>query len=186
MRLFVALDVPEDTRSELRALMENFSKICRGARWVRPEGLHVTLKFIGHVEDDKLSSIQERLSRISPRPPIHVAFRNFGFFPNEKHPRVFFVGIHAGEQLAALASEIDNQLAQFGIAKESRAFQPHLTLARFKTNEGLPELRKEMASLPTQDFGGGAAPEFHLFQSVLQSGGAVYTRLSTYRFAPIT
>lgn len=183
MRLFVALDVPEDTRSELRALMENFSKICRGARWVRMEGIHVTLKFIGHVKDEQLLAIQEGLSRVSARPAIDVAFRNFGFFPNDKHPRVFFVGIYAGEPLAALASEIDNQLAPLGIAKESRAFQPHLTLARFKTSEGLPELRKEIASLPTQDFGGSTATEFHLYQSVLQSGGAVYTKLSTYHFA---
>jgi RNA 2',3'-cyclic 3'-phosphodiesterase len=183
MRLFVALDVPEETRRALRALMESFSAICRGARWVRPEGVHVTLKFIGHVGDAELPAIQEQLSRVSPRRPIDVAFRNFGFFPNEKHPRVFFVGIEAGAELAALAEEIDSQLAPLGIAKESRAFQPHLTLARFKTSEGLPDLRKRLASLPTQDFGGGPANEFYLYQSVLQSGGAVYTRLSTYRFA---
>lgn len=183
MRLFVAIDVPEDTRRALRGLMEDLRKVCPGARWVRPEGIHVTLKFIGHIEDQELSSVQERLSRVSPRPAIDVAFRTFGFFPKEKHPRVFFVGIYAGEPLAALAAEIDSQLARLGIAKESRPFQPHLTLARFKTSEGLPELRKEIASLPAQDFGGSTATEFHLYQSVLQSGGAVYTKLSTYRFA---
>lgn len=184
MRLFVALDVPEETREALRDLMDDFRAVCRGARWVRPEGIHVTLKFIGHVEDDKLSAIQERLSRVAPRPPVGVAFRDFGFFPNPKHPRVFFVGIHGGQQLAALASEVEGQLAPLGIPKESRAFQPHLTLARFKSNEGLADLHKKIASLPTQDFGSGAATEFHLYQSVLQSGGAVYTRLSTYRFVP--
>jgi RNA 2',3'-cyclic 3'-phosphodiesterase len=183
MRLFVALDVPEDARRALRALMESFGKICRGARWVRPEGIHVTLKFIGHVEEAELTAIQEQLSRVSPRNAIDMAFRNFGFFPNEKHPRVFFVGIVAGAELAALAAEIDSQLTPLGIARESREFQPHLTLARFKTSEGLADLCKKLASLPTQDFGGGRATEFYLYQSVLQSGGAVYTRLSTYRFA---
>lgn len=183
MRLFVALDVPEETRRALRAVMENFSAVCRGARWARPEGIHVTLKFIGHVEDAKLPAIQEQLSHVSPRKAIDIAFRKFGFFPNEKHPRVFFVGIETGPELAALAAEIDSQLAPLGIAKESRKFQPHLTLARFKNSEGLPDLHKKLASLPAQDFGGGAASEFHLYQSVLQSGGAVYTRLSTYRFA---
>ncbi|MGB6875100.1 MAG: RNA 2',3'-cyclic phosphodiesterase [Candidatus Acidiferrales bacterium] len=182
MRLFVALDVPEETRRALHAVLGGFSAICRGARWVRPEGVHITLKFIGHVEDTKLPGIQEALSRVRGGKAIDMAFRQFGFFPNEKRPRVFYVGIEAGEELGALAGEIQTRLEPLGIAKEAHAFQPHLTLARFKSNEGLSELRKKIASLPSQDFGGGAAAEFHLYQSVLQSGGAVYSKLSTYRF----
>lgn len=183
MRLFVAFDVPEETRSKLRVLIDDFARICHGARWVRPEGIHITLKFIGHVDDSMLSDIQKALANIPHRERFDVSFRNFGFFPNEKHPRVFFVGIHAGKELVALVTEIENQLEAMGIAKEKRAFQPHLTLARFKTNEGLPELRKRIASLPTQGFGGGAMSEFHLYQSMLKSGGAVYAKLSTYHFA---
>ncbi|MFZ0702454.1 MAG: RNA 2',3'-cyclic phosphodiesterase [Candidatus Acidiferrales bacterium] len=183
MRLFVALDVPEETRRALRSAVEGFRTVCRGARWVRPEGIHVTLKFIGHVEDTGVADIQEALSGVRGEKTFDMALRQFGFFPNEKRPRVFYVGIEAGKELGALAGEIETQLEPLGIAKETRAFQPHLTLARFKSNEGLPELREKIASLPSQDFGGGAAAEFHLFQSVLQSGGAVYTKLSTYRFS---
>jgi RNA 2',3'-cyclic 3'-phosphodiesterase len=183
VRLFVALDVPGETRRALRAMMDDFSAVCRGARWVRPEGIHVTLKFIGHIDDANLPDIQHALSPVHGKNAIDIAFRQFGFFPNEKRPRVFYVGIEAGEALAALAHEIEDRLKPLGIAKEERAFQPHLTLARFKTNQSLPELRKKLASLPSQDFGGGSVAEFHLYQSVLQSGGAVYTKLSTYRFA---
>ncbi|HKF51839.1 MAG TPA: RNA 2',3'-cyclic phosphodiesterase [Candidatus Acidoferrales bacterium] len=183
MRLFVALNIPEETRSTLRLLLDDFARICRGARWVRPEGIHITLKFIGHVDNSSLPEIQKALSRVRHDKPFHVAFRHFGFFPNEKHPRVFFVGIEADKGLATLAANIENQLAPLGIAKEERTFQPHLTLARFKTTEGLSELRKKIASLPTQDFGGGEVSEFHLYQSMLKSGGAVYTKLSTYHFA---
>lgn len=183
MRLFVALDAPEETRRALGALLENFSEICGGARWVRPEGVHVTLKFIGHIHDAKVSEIREALGRVHDEQPIEVTFREFGFFPNEKHPRVFFVGIHAGPELASLARQVENHLVPLGIAKEERAFRPHLTLARFKTTEGLPELRKKIAALSAQDFGSGAATEFHLYQSVLQSGGAVYRKLATFRFA---
>lgn len=184
MRLFVALDVPPDTRLALRARVEPLGAICRGARWVQPDALHLTLKFIGHVEEEKLSGIQECLARLPRRPPIDLAFRGFGFFPNEKQPRVFFLRISRGDGLAALAAQIDDHLAALGIARESRRFQPHLTLARFKTDEGLPELRKRLRPLETRDFGGGTASEFHLYRSVLQSDGAVHTRLSTYRFAP--
>jgi RNA 2',3'-cyclic 3'-phosphodiesterase len=182
VRLFVALEVPEETRGALRTALEGFRAVCRGARWVRPEGIHVTLKFIDHVEDTKVAGIQEGLSGLHSEKTIDMAFRQFGFFPNDKRPRVFYVGIEGGKALGALAGEVEACLEPLGIAKEARAFQPHLTLARFKGNEGLPELHKKIASLPSQDFGGGAAAEFHLYQSVLQSGGAVYTKLSTYRF----
>lgn len=182
MRLFVAFDVPEETRSKLRCLMQEFSNVCRGARWVRPEDTHVTLKFLGHVDDSMVADIQKALSSVHRDKPLDVAFRHFGFFPNEKRPRVFFVGIEAGKELAAVAAAIEERLELLGIAKETRAFQPHLTLARFNTTEGLPELPKRMASLPTQDFGGAAVSEFHLYQSMLKSGGALYTKLSTYHF----
>jgi RNA 2',3'-cyclic 3'-phosphodiesterase len=183
VRLFVALDIPEETRRQLRSLMEDFAKICRGARWAHPEGLHITLKFIGHVDDSMRADIQKALSCVPPRRPLEVSFRDFGFFPNEKHPHVFFVGIDAGKDLAALSAEIEHRLAPLRIPKESRVFQPHLTLARFKTTEGLPEMRKKLAILPAPDFGGGAVSEFYLYQSMLKSGGALYTKLSTYHFA---
>ncbi|MGC1107589.1 MAG: RNA 2',3'-cyclic phosphodiesterase [Candidatus Acidiferrales bacterium] len=182
MRLFVALDVPEETRRALHAVIEGLSVICCGARWVRPEGVHITLKFIGHVEDTKLPGIQEALSLVRGGKAVDMAFQQFGFFPHEKRPRIFYIRIEAAKELGALAGEIETRLEPAGIAKEARSFQPHLTLARFKSNEGLPELRKKIASLPSQDFGGGTAAEFHLYQSVLQSGGAVYSKLSTYRF----
>ena len=182
MRLFVALDIPEAVRGALTDVIRELARVCPGARWVRPEGIHVTLKFIGHMEDEKIAEINERLSSIRQKDPIEIAFRQFGFFPNEKHPRVFFVGIESSAGLALLAREIEAKLESLGIPKETRAFQPHLTLARFKTNDGLPELRKKIASLLMEDFGSGSMAEFYLYQSVLQSGGAVYTKLSTHRF----
>lgn len=183
MRLFVALDIPDEMRRALRAAIDDFSRVCHGARWVRPEGIHITLKFIGHVEDAKLVNIQEALSGVRGGKNIEIAFRQFGFFPNDRRPHVFFVRVDAGPELRALAAEIETHLQPLGIAKEARAFQPHLTLARFKSTDGLPELRNKIASLPTLNFGGGVVAEFHLYQSMLQSGGAVYAMLSAYRFA---
>lgn len=182
MRLFVAMDIPEETRRALRALIEEFAPLCRGARWVSTEGLHVTLKFIGHVDDAIVPRIGGALDGLRRERPISIAFREFGFFPNERHPRVFFVGIQAGKELESLATEVEERLAPLGIAKEERVFRPHLTLARFKTDEGLPALRRKIASLPSQDFGAVAAAEFHLYQSVLKSSGAVYKKLSTHSF----
>lgn len=182
MRLFVALDIPEETRRAIRELISRLQPIARGAKWVRPEGVHITLKFIGWTEDDNLAQIKEHLSRVPQRAPIPVAFRNFGFFPNERRPRVCFVGIEAGAELARLAADIESQLAPLKIPKEERDFTPHLTLARFKTNEGVAQMQKVLASLPAQDFGAMHATEFHLYQSVLKSNGAIYTKLASYSF----
>ena len=183
MRLFVAFDIPEETRGAIRELVSKFAPVARGARWVRPEGIHITLKFIGWIDDEILPQIKEHLARVPHRQVIPVAFRNFGFFPNEQRPRVFFVGIAAGPALARLAAEIEAQLALLKMPKEERAFTPHLTLARFKSNEGVTQIQKTLASMPSQDFGAMNATQFHLYQSVLKSNGAVYTKLATYSFA---
>ena len=182
MRLFVALDIPEETRSAISEVISHLQPIARGARWVRAEGIHVTLKFIGWVEDERVAQIKEHLSRVAHRGAISVAFRNFGFFPNERRPRVFFIGIAAGPELGRLAADIESQLAPLKIPKEERAFTPHLTLARFKMSEGVAQMQKMLASMPSQDFGTMNAAEFHLYQSMLKSNGAIYTKLASYCF----
>src|SRR6185437_12270328 len=101
------------------------------ARWIRPENLHVTLKFIGHVDAGKLDAIRAALSEIHADGPVEMRFRGLGFFPNGKRPRVFWAGTEASPNLAPLAAEIEAGLEKAGIAAETREFAPHLTLARF-------------------------------------------------------
>jgi len=182
VRLFVALDVPEETRRSLGETIQKFENICRGARWMRPASIHITLKFIGHVDEIKLPAIKDSLGQVKFKAAVEIAFRHFGFFPNERHPHVFWLGIEAGPDLAALAWDVASSLKSAGIPAESREFKPHLTLARFKTAEGLPRLRELVAPLAYQTFGTTAATEFHLYESMLNSSGAVHTRLATYRF----
>jgi 2'-5' RNA ligase len=183
MRLFVALDIPEDVRSAIGALAAKLRPACRNARWVRIEGLHVTLKFIGETSAEKTEVIKSALAAVPGRVPIPMNFRGLGFFPNERRPRVLWAGIEAGSELAALAAAVETTLDPLGIPREERHFSPHLTLARFDTPRGLDALHAavEMASL--LEFGGTTAKEFHLYQSVLKPGGAEYTRLATFSFA---
>jgi|SRR5579875_931549 len=182
MRLFIALDIPQETREKLSLLLKKLEPLARGARFVRTEGIHLTLKFIGQVEDAKVREIKNRLANVPQRSAIEVAFRNFGFFPNDRRPRVFWVGIECSKELSALASDVEEQLVPLGIEKETREFTPHLTLARFKTNEGLSEMQKVISSWPSRDFGETSTGEFHLYQSVLKSSGAVYTKIASYHF----
>lgn len=182
MRLFVALDIPEDVRSSLAALAAKLRIACQNARWARIEGLHVTLKFIGETSAEKAERIETALAAIPSRAPISVNFRGLGFFPNERRPRVLWAGIESNLELAELAAAIEIALHPLGFAREERAFTPHLTLARFDAARGLDALHAAIEKAGPFEFGGTAAKEFHLYQSVLKPGGAEYTRLTTFSF----
>ena len=183
MRLFIALDIPEDVRASLAALVAKLRAAGSNARWTRIEGLHVTLKFIGEAPAESAENIKSALAAIPPRAPIAIEFRGMGFFPNERRPRVLWAGVQAGPELGELASAVERALEPLGIARETRAFSPHLTVARFDETRGLDPLRAAVETAGTLEFGKTTAREFHLYQSVLKRGGAEYTRLATFSFA---
>lgn len=180
MRLFVAIDIPDDVRAALSTLVSKLRPACRNARWARIEGLHVTLKFIGEAPDAKFSEIKAALALVVPRPPIAIRFRGMGFFPNARRPRVFWAGVEAGPELAALAGAVEDVLHPLGIAREARAFSPHLTLARFDPPHPIEELHAAIDKLGSPEFGSATAGEFYVYQSVLKRGGSEYTRLANF------
>jgi 2'-5' RNA ligase len=189
VRVFVALDIPEEVRAAIGKLIARLRPACRAARWVRIEGVHLTLKFIGEVQPEKIEPIKASLARIRFPDHIELKFRNVGFFPNERRPHVFWAGIEAGPELGALAADVEASLEPLGIAKEQRAFSPHLTLARLEPRRGpkagspfgLDTLTKAISGAGPLEFGAAIANEFHLYQSILKSGAAEYTRLATFR-----
>jgi RNA 2',3'-cyclic 3'-phosphodiesterase len=183
MRLFVAMDIPEEVRSSLAALAARLRPACRNARWVRIEGLHVTLKFIGEAPSEKVDAIKTALAALSACDPIPVNFRGLGFFPNDRRPRVLWAGIEAGPELAALAAKIETALDPLGIPHDERTFAPHLTLARFEAPRVLDAMQEAVKKSSRFNFGSATVKEFHLYQSVLKPGGAEYTRLATFSFA---
>ena len=188
MRLFVALEIPSAVRENLAALIHELRGADAGsarnnARWVRPENLHVTLKFIGNVDDGKVVGVRAVLAEVRSGSTVSLCFRELGFFPDEKRPRVLWAGMEASPNLAAVAGEIDARLEKLGIARETRAFAPHLTLARFDP-PGIPEkLRGAVQERVAHESGTLSTGEFHLFESKTRPAGAEYTRLASFRFA---
>ena len=182
MRLFVALDLPEPVRHAITELIAKLQPKSRTARWIRPENLHITLKFIGHVGNEKLSPIQTALSSIRAAQPIELHFRGMGFFPNEHRPRAFWCGIAASPILAELAANIDRALVPLGVEAETRPFAPHLTVARFKSDEGIREVVHAANDMKSTDFGAAFETNFHLYESLLKSTGAQYNRLASFPF----
>jgi len=180
VRLFVALDLPEDVRRALGDLMARLKPECRGARWVRPEGMHLTLKFIGEAAPEKLDSIRRALAGVPFEQAVELRFRGLGFFPNERRPRVAWCGVEASPNLVRLAADVDRALVPLGVPSETRAFVPHLTLARFNSPQGLEKIVRAAADFKSRDFGSAGNSEFYLYESFLKPSGAEYKRLATF------
>jgi RNA 2',3'-cyclic 3'-phosphodiesterase len=186
VRIFIALDIPGEIRARMIEYMERARALAPEARWARPEGLHVTLKFIGEVSEARVEQIKTALATVKTA-PFQVAFEKAGFFPNPKSPRVFWIGVEGGEELPHLAALIDKATHAVGIPKEARAYSPHLTLARAGSGAGGQHHVKPLATLlhdqaPPQ-FGTMTARDFFLYLSQPQRGGSKYTKLQRFELA---
>jgi RNA 2',3'-cyclic 3'-phosphodiesterase len=188
VRLFVSLEIPSAVRDNLTALLSELreadgSSSKNRARWVRPENLHVTLKFIGNVDAGKLDPIRAALAEVRSGSAVEMRFRGLGFFPNEKRPRVLWAGTAASANLAPLAASIDARLEKLGIPRETREYSPHLTLARFDPPGISQRLYAAVQASAGREFGALRTGEFHLFDSTTRPSGAEYTRLASFSFA---
>jgi len=182
LRLFIALEIPDAVRQAVGTIVERLRPAAPAARWTRIEGIHITLKFIGQVKPEVVRAIETALAGIRSDGPVHVSFRGLGFFPNERRPRVFWAGVQASSNTAAMAASIDERLAPLGIASETRAFSPHLTLARFEDERGESKLIDAIDKVGSVDLGQMTTTEFHVFESKPQRGGSRYSILNSFDF----
>jgi 2'-5' RNA ligase len=182
MRLFTGLDLPSDIVTNLEDLLVRLKPTAQ-INWSPPRNLHITTKFIGEWPEERLAELKTALTGLPARAPIPVSIDKLGFFPNPHSPRVFWAGIHAGDSLASLARDTESALLPLGIAKEERAYSPHLTLARIKTPGKQPALLQAVAKLPSLEFGTFVADRFYLYQSRTGPSGSVYTKLAEFPFA---
>jgi len=187
MRLFVALDIPESIRSAIAQACERLKPAAPGARWVRPESLHLTLKFIGEQPDERLEQFKAALAKVRGPAALHVELKGLYFFPQKRYPRVLGVFVHPQETSAAmeeLFKKIEFHLAPHGVAREERGFRAHLTVARLDPRAKHDALDAALQAGPMRvEFGAFDTADFHLYRSQLQRGGAVYTKLATFPFA---
>ena len=192
MRIFIGIDLDDEIRQKIARFLEGVRGFAPEARWVRPESLHITLKFIGEQKPEQVEAISDCMRRVDGS-AVDIHLRGHGFFPTSKAPRVFWIGIQAGPELAELATNIDRSVGELGITCEDRAFSPHLTLARGGSGSGSPKLRKgdrpnarfavlekRLAAMGDLDFGAMTAREFILYQSQLSPKGSTYTKLQRF------
>lgn len=174
MRLFVAIDLPDDIR-------QSAADICRGVhgvRWLPPEQLHLTLRFIGEVDDAVNAAIRRGLAAIA-LPPFPVSLQGVGCFPSPRRPRVLWVGLSGGTPLMQLQHDVETAVVAAGLPPEERPFSPHITLARLKDHregDAAPFLTRN-ASFHSGPF---TVDTFHLYSSILTAKGAIHRREASY------
>lgn len=185
LRLFVAVELGEEA---LRALASLQGALRRsgldGLRWVRPEGVHLTLKFLGETPADRVPAIRAALAEaVSGTPPHVLKLNGLGTFGSRRSPRVLWVGLEGDlEDLRRLQEKVEAALARLGFPTEGRAFSPHLTLARVR-----PENAAALSGPIARAVEAAPAPEacipvreVSLMRSTLGPGGAVYDRLAVF------
>ena len=178
MRLFTAIDIPEDVMEGLCSLLKRLKPLAK-LSWSHAENLHITTKFIGEWPQERLDEMKRALGATPVPGPIDIAVRGLGWFPNERRPRVFWAGIDGGEPLRALARATEHAVAELGVPVEERPYSPHLTLARIKDAVPLDTLRKTLQAMPSEcgfDFGSFQASSFFLY---LSANGR-YTQLARF------
>jgi RNA 2',3'-cyclic 3'-phosphodiesterase len=191
MRLFVALDLDDNIRSRIARFLDGVRGFAPEARWVQPDSLHVTLKFIGEQPEAQVE-IKRALAGIEADHFV-INLRGYGFFPGTRAPRVFWIGIDGGSRLTSLAETVDSKLVPLQIPKGEHAYSPHLTLARSagasgsprqqkrdRPNQSFQRLQEKLDALPAPEFGTMTAREFFLYHSQLSPGGSKYTKLAGF------
>ena len=188
MRLFVALDIDPEIRERIVAFRNQMRMLAPDVRWVGPETFHVTLQFLG--ETKKADEICRALKQVKSE-AVQLTFRDTGFFPNPKAPRVLWVGIESDQHLETLADSVARATRPLGFERDAGPYTPHLTLARSgsgrprpvpgeRPSSGLQRVRDELAKLQRLDFGTMTAHEFYLYESHLSPAGARYEKRASY------
>jgi len=178
MRAFIAIELPEEIKTILSNIQDELRQTRADVKWVKPENIHLTLKFLGEVEQDKVSKIQLVLEEIAQEnSPFAVYLSSLGAFPKLQYPRVVWIGITNEQLVLKIAEHLEKEIVKIGLLAESRPFSTHITLGRVRSGlnrkaliEKLEFLNKNLSS---------DLPEFRvlsltLFKSTLTPQGPIY------------
>jgi 2'-5' RNA ligase len=186
MRCFIAINIPEEIRAELTDLQKELAgrvDIRKGdVKWVEPEGMHLTLKFLGEVPDNQITEVCRIVKEVADRhPAFDFAVKEVGAFGG-RSARVLWVGAGLDSpELLALQQELEDELAEAGWPKEGRQFSGHLTLCRIRNSKAGEKLGQVVKQYEDFDLGTVRADSITVYESHLRPDGPVYAPLGNYR-----
>jgi 2'-5' RNA ligase len=181
LRTFIALELPEALKKFFFGLQNRLRENTDCVRWVKPDHIHLTLKFLGSTDEELVEPIAIILQNISKNiAPVSMHVSGIGAFPNTRNPKIIWAGIQGRlDALRTFQVSLEEALAVVGFAREKRPFAPHLTLGRVKDNRGKKTLEAVLEKFKTDDMGVHTADKIIFYRSDLQPTGPVYSALKT-------
>jgi 2'-5' RNA ligase len=184
IRCFIAVGITDQIKRGIGELIDILIEYDVDIKWVKPENLHLTLKFLGNTPDVLLPEIDKSLLNIvSSYEPFYIKICRTGVFPNRKYPRVIWVGVEDSEILVKLNRDIENSMKSLGYKKEDKDYKPHLTIGRVRSQTGIVHIVNELDHFTGKDFGIVHVDRLRLMKSELKTKGAEYSCLNEFLFS---
>ncbi len=183
MRTFIAIELEKSLKQNLIDFIKEIDPGNKSIRWVKPGGMHLTLKFLGEIDQEKTEKVKANLREVFKNfAPFMIRFTGTGTFPhNSRHPRVLWMGAEAHPTIFNLQNAIEEEMAKLQFKREKRKFFPHLTLGRVKFQKGIAPVLDKLNSRKNHNFGEMEINKITLFQSSLKPSGAEYYPLEEYK-----
>ncbi len=184
IRTFLAIDLPEGIKRGISGLQDRLKRDECHIGWVRPEAIHLTLKFLGEIDEKGVPEIEAAITKATKGfVPFNLRIMGLGVFPNLKKPGIIWLGINEeGDNLLRLQSRIEEEMEKIGHPREERGFKPHLTIGRVRDPSGLKGLIDAIESEKEVDLGGFETEAVLIMRSDLRPEGPTYTRLCEIKF----
>lgn len=181
MRSFIAIELPGEVKASLAEIQQSLKKSGADIRWVKTDNIHLTLKFLGDIEEKSIPGIVQALKGACRNHKVFsIDISGIGSFPVKKSPRVLWSGISDNGELMQLQAEIDETMASLGFDPERRTFSPHLTIGRFRSSRGRGALLDKIELIKHDSFGLFDVRSIYLIKSDLKPSGAVYSRIGEF------
>jgi len=178
LRLFIAIDIPEHVKKEIGELLGILKKHDADVKWIPPENIHLTLKFLGTTPDSLVGKIREALlPLVSSYEPFYITIQSTGVFPSSKYPRIIWIGIIDSDTLIEVRNGIESAMSLLGFQREDKKFHPHLTVGRVRGQKGMISLMQELDHSHDKQFGHFRVDQVKLMKSELKPKGAEYNCL---------
>jgi 2'-5' RNA ligase len=183
LRCFIAVTLPGPLKKDVGDVIRKLRESGADIKWVPDENLHLTLKFLGETEEERLDEIKGALyKKLSHYAPFYIKIAGVGYFPGGRNPRVIWVGIEERGPLADICTDVENAMVKFGYPREERPFSPHLTIGRVRSPKRVAEVIKRLDEFHAVAFDEFVVKGVTLMKSELKPGGAEYSGLAEISF----
>lgn len=184
MRTFIAIELSEEIRNALAQIQSHLKYAGADVKWVEKNNIHLTLKFLGEIDDKKCEKVKAVLDQIAAEfKPFELDLKDIGAFPKIEFPRVIWVGLDKGaKESTEIAKKIDEALSKTGFQEETRPFAAHLTVGRVRSSKNKEVLKEKITDYQLPITKSEIIPSIILFQSTLTPKGPIYTKLHEAKF----